>query len=569
MVAWRVLVLAAILVALNGCNRGPQPTDRGALDQGWDYPTRMEWWYTSQGSWIIPYDWFLALEQADSDELFRSDTNLERLRFITHPADPKWNPDGLPIGFVADYDVNTGDSHFGVTCAACHTGRLKFGNKQLIVEGAPAHADFSRFLIEMVQALQLTLDDDDKFARFGHSVLGSRETSTSLALLHEQLEKRTAELAHRVDVNLPTHPYGHARLDAFGNILNESSVFSINEPTNAKPSNTPVSYPVLWDTPHHDIVQWNGTAVNAGIGPYTRNVGEVVGVFGDLRISEVEVGGSKKLRFQHHVKIHNLERLETILTTLHSPKWPADILPAIDRKKARRGQKIYNAHCVGCHESIDRADPNRRIAAKLVPASEVGTDQLLAEHTGSRKSKTGILKGHPMLPVTKYIPNLGLVDAFGSEASSARVLAHGIIGILRNDLSSVKLVRGLPEYIHASKKNAYYDDCDPDVDGDKCLRPPRYKARPLNGIWSSAPFLHNGSVPSLRELLKKPSQRVKVFHVGSWKFDAVKVGFATDPLPATSEFDTSIPGNSNQGHDYGTHLSEDEKLDLIEYIKSL
>ncbi|MEI7997701.1 MAG: di-heme-cytochrome C peroxidase, partial [Methylococcaceae bacterium] len=102
-----------------------------------------------------------------------------------------------------------------------------------------------------------------------------------------------------------------------------------------------------------------------------------------------------------------------------------------------------------------------------------------------------------------------------------------------------------------------------------CLRPPSYKARPLNGIWASAPFLHNGSVPNLWEMLQKPDQRVTTFNVGSWEMDPVKVGFVTNAEPATSVFNTTLPGNSNKGHGYGSELSDTEKWDLIEYIKTL
>jgi mono/diheme cytochrome c family protein len=95
------------------------------LEQGWDQQTRMEWWYTSQGSRVLPYDWFMALEQPDSEELIHVNANLvDRLRFIGWPKDETWNPDGLPIGFVKDTDKKTGESFFGFTCAACHTGLI-------------------------------------------------------------------------------------------------------------------------------------------------------------------------------------------------------------------------------------------------------------------------------------------------------------------------------------------------------------------------------------------------------------------------------------------------------------
>jgi hypothetical protein len=94
-----------------------------------------------------------------------------------------------------------------------------------------------------------------------------------------------------------------------------------------------------------------------------------------------------------------------------------------------------------------------------------------------------------------------------------------------------------------------------------------YKARPLNGIWATAPYLHNGSVPSLAELLKRPAERVKSFHVGSQEYDPVKVGFKDDPNQPV--FDTTADGNSNAGHDYGGQLNDTERKDLLEYLKSL
>ena len=75
-------------------------------------------------------------------------------------------------------------------------------------------------------------------------------------------------------------------------------------------------------------------------------------------------------------------------------------------------------------------------------------------------------------------------------------------------------------------------------------------------------------MPNLWELLKKPEQRVTSFHVGSWEIDPVNVGYATDAGAATSELVTSVRGNSNLGHDYGTDLTA-EKRELIEYIKTL
>ena len=120
-----------------------------------------------------------------------------------------------------------------------------------------------------------------------------------------------------------------------------------------------------------------------------------------------------------------------------------------------------------------------------------------------------------------------------------------------------------------------------------------YKARPLNGIWATAPYLHNGSVPTLYDLLLPARLRNTVpagvpvpdpagplrperFTLGTRAFDPVKVGFAEGAPDSTLTFNVRdaagapIPGNSNAGHDYGNaSLSDEDRLNLLEYLKSL
>ena len=97
----------------------------------------------------------------------------------------------------------------------------------------------------------------------------------------------------------------------------------------------------------------------------------------------------------------------------------------------------------------------------------------------------------------------------------------------------------------------------------------KYKAAPLAGIWATAPYLHNGSVPNLYELLHSAQERPKTFFVGSSQFDPEKVGFRTEQALGTTLFDTSKPGNSNAGHDMYGDFSEEERWQLVEYLKSL
>jgi mono/diheme cytochrome c family protein len=99
-----------------------------------------------------------------------------------------------------------------------------------------------------------------------------------------------------------------------------------------------------------------------------------------------------------------------------------------------------------------------------------------------------------------------------------------------------------------------------------------YVSVPLDGIWLRAPYLHNGSVPTLRDLLKPPARRPTQFWRGSDRYDPQAVGFDTTSEEARQVgtfFDTGVPGNGNGGHIYGTDLTEDEKDALVEYLKTL
>ena len=99
-----------------------------------------------------------------------------------------------------------------------------------------------------------------------------------------------------------------------------------------------------------------------------------------------------------------------------------------------------------------------------------------------------------------------------------------------------------------------------------------YANQPLDGIWLRGPYLHNGSVPTLRDLLEPPERRPAVFFRGYDVFDHVRVGFVSDVPQADGRnffrFDTAVEGNGNGGHLYGVTLPESDKLAIVEYLKT-
>jgi hypothetical protein len=522
------------------------------LDQGWSDEVRELFWNTSQGSQIIPYDWFLVLEQADGAKPFRDDANVWKYRFLPgHKS--KLNPDGLPVGFDRDIDAG-GQSWIGMTCAACHTGRIDFKGKAMLVEGGPTMADFTSFQDALVDALTATSKDEAKFDRFARAVLKQSYSPLTVEELRRSLTSVIAERVARNNLNRPPHRDGFARLDAFGAIFNDVAAEDLLIPANAAKADAPVSYPFLWDTPQSERVEWNGTAINAGAGPLIRNTGEVLGVFGRLALDprNKKNGGTA---YSSSARLPNLIMLEDWVRTLEAPAWPNSILPAVDKQKAERGKAHYDATCAQCHTVIDPKRKDVTVPVTMVAIdgkygpNPVGTDPLMSMNALTRKADTGVLKGQPAL--------VRMGDPLPATAPTAYVVVNAVAGAIF-DQAFPGLDKQLMEWVVARNK------LPPTI--------PAYRARPLDGIWATAPYLHNGSVPNLYQMLLPPEQRVKQFHVGNVEFDPVQVGFSTEPAAdgASFLFDTAVPGNWNVGHDYSTRsLTDAQRWELIEYLKTL
>jgi mono/diheme cytochrome c family protein len=309
----------------------------------------------------------------------------------------------------------------------------------------------------------------------------------------------------------------------------------------------------------------------------------VLGVYGTVDIAPAH--GKWPNYPKSTAETKNLNALEQDLWALSSPLWPEKLIP-LDHSVAAAGKSLFEQHCASCHLPIDRTSPSRRIVAQM---RDVGTDSTLT-HNVTRVVKTGKLQGMPKM--------VNPLAVFGEQASVIDVLMNAVFGVYyahKGDFSLVPAVardeaRGtgkLPSLgalfealdgdakealagfhgVAALAKQAFQ------VSGNTQTAPTNlYKARPLNGIWATGPYLHNGSVPSLAELLKQDADRVKEFYVGSWVLDPVNVGItsvAEEGGVPMFLFSTSIVGNSNTGHNFGTTLTADQKKQLIEYLKSL
>ena len=121
----------------------------------------------SQGSAALSYDIYLNLELAGSQDLFRSDANSERLGLTIQSANPRTNPDALPVGVTKTVitEPQWKGTYAGLTCAACHNAQLNYKGKRIRIDGGVGAFDIMAYIKSLDDAMQATLADTAKFDR--------------------------------------------------------------------------------------------------------------------------------------------------------------------------------------------------------------------------------------------------------------------------------------------------------------------------------------------------------------------------------------------------------------------
>lgn len=613
---WGVgLASLAVVLGLNSCTWS-RASGSADLGQGWSQADRDTWYEQTQGSRLVPYWWSQALETADGQTLFFSTENMVRYGYLPPEATSKSK---LPVGFAIDKQVDDGfvnsalrwyvgqgnqEQWVGMNCSACHTAELDVAGKRVRVDGGPTLADFQTFIIDFDRALKATRADPAKFERFARAALrekAGQPVDTSRArdnrrLLGEALDTLIAwedrvALANRG--GQPEHPgpkFGPARLDAFGHIFNKVALFVKADGQTLNPSTAPVSYPFLWNISQTDRVQWNGIVRNQTLpipggkrfdyGALGRNAGEVTGVFGDIALRpDAGLGG-----YRSSVKVEQLVDLERVLARLRPPRWPLGPIDTGPNSLAAKGKTLFAQRCQNCHSHLDPADLTTRYPAKMslfragVPENTPpGTDPWMACNAYTYQIRTGRLQGTPAgllngPPLLEIEPTAKVLETVvkGELAGQKKALVSAAARAIFNAAPIARPERPgafVDPDVERARRLQICMTADSDILG--------YKGRPLTGIWATAPYLHNGSVPTLYDLLRAPGQRPKLFYVGTRRFDPRKVGYVADKAADNPfEFRTHdaagkpIPGNDNAGHDYG-RLEEDQIWALVEYMKTL
>ena len=590
----------------------------------------------------VPYDWFVALEQPrlwlfGEPPMMKDSEYLRRFGFIPSPksfeldaatlatygysaqdkadyavrafaydeAKFAGNPDGLPVGFARlenARDPVTGEKlpdQIGFTCAACHSGHLEYNGVSLRIDGAPAITDLGKFRAALGLAIAYTKFLPFRFDRFADRVLGPDHTAQQKADLKWRFDDLVARGRYMKSITDPVFAQnveeGFARLDALNRIGNQVFFEDLFDPggdnsdhnelaiANLAPITAPVNYPHIWDTPWFLWVQYDASIMQ----PMVRNAGEALGVRARVNLTNTVDDGATLYRSTVEVKeIFDLEQLlagdnpfegDRGFKGLWAPKWPQNLLGTIDDAKKERGRKLYVDHCQDCHLPAvndpsgafwdgDHWEPLYEGGQKYLKLTEKLVDHMRTDPAQAEVIVTRRVRVPAHLEIDPGALCNGQPSGVVTETSFAEALA---VVVEKTATKWYDAHDTSPE--ERARMNGHRPNC--------LQAKMIYKARPLDGIWATAPYLHNGSVPNLYGMLSPAAERPETFCLGSRLFDPERVGYSTECVSGAFKLDTTLPGNSNDGHEFkdgprakgvlGPTFSHEDRMALIEYLKSL
>lgn len=581
-------ILVATMFGMPAANADPIYVDQGSQ---WTPEARADFYIRDQGSRLIRLSWLQALKGKDGQP-FLADS-MSRYGFLPNPD----NGAGLPVGFHAS---GSGDAQLvGVTCSSCHTRQLEVAGKAYRVDGGPSMVDFQAFLGDLDKAVGDATASDTSFAAFAASVLQtSTPAAADVAALRQRVDAWHRRYHAWASATLPPAGWGLGRLDAVGIIFNRIAGTDLGPPPdmlipdNMRNAEAPVRYPFLWNSPVQNLADWGGFVLNGNnVLALSRNTGQALSFAG----FQPQHSFGPFFSYANSIDFDGLDRLEERLREMGPPRWPKDW--PINAALRDDGEKIFDRECGGCHGirfPFSLLKPSTWIAPSAwdTPVKNVGTDTRQFDELGW-KIKTGSMKGAGFpfvanrLQEEDYAVHMMFSAVVGSILEYKFWLAKGTIspdGFGTLPLGgSIRVASADPQPLSGSADTPKAaGGAEPAPDSltiepgtllERTLHRGAYEARVLQGIWAAAPYLHNGSVPTLVELLKPAAQRVSQFKLGT-KYDIDNVGLAatqdsSSPTRNVTGCDKLNSGDSNCGHEFGTKLSDQDKKALLEYLKTL
>lgn len=579
----RFLLIAALTLSQFGC--GFQPAEQPAVpeallktgvDQGnqWFRNTRAKFYSQDQGSRLMPLRWFAALKQ-ENGLPFMAD-NLSRYGYLRNNENAA---SSLPVGFTTNGPL--GNEAVGMNCAACHTREIVVGTNTYRIDGGPAIADFQSFLADLDKAIVRVVKTPQAFKEFTAAVLERDPSPADIALLKKDVKTWYLPFHTIVDRSLPNPAWGPSRLDAVSMIFNRLTGLDIGPasrlhiiPSNIKRADAPTRYPFLWNASIQDHTQWPGFAANGNnLLGLARNTGEVIGVFAAFTpIVDPNQALGIDYSSNNSSNTEGLWALEELIKKIGPPKfqWP------VDANLVKQGAEIFawpaaQGGCVECHGIKTGKDGLSGNIVWATPLQDVGTDSREYRVLTSVVN-TGLLAGRGIPGLTPKLKQYDLAfSVLGLTVEGTILQRLGTIaklGMAADDGSHPAALATSRSHTTADSLATAFQT--PSTAGNTV----RYEARVMQGIWAAAPYLHNGSVPTLADLLEPVGNRPTSFQIGPNYDPTGKVGLAVDQtkfpgFTLRTGCQDRDSGNSNCGHEFGTMLTQDQKKALLEYLKTL
>ena len=575
-----------------------------------------DYYHLSQGSEILPWALLTAIDVASPNSSRPFAENLRRYGLMPDPA----RDDGLAVGLSLSANAFTlGLEFVGVTCAACHVGEFRRNGKAVRVDGATNMLNLQLFYSEAIDAVT-ALKSGTKlwhalerlgrqdYERYGIAAPLVRPAILVYAAANAGLNwdkvKARLELIQVIgeakknrDPNHPTSGFG--RLDAFDGTRNfllarlrkedKDGKFEVDKDRLVK-LDAPVKFPPLWSRKTQAVTATDADPDQPGAFPpvwgfkdfdwlewtvdtdsvMERNVTETLGAGATVVLDPAKTAAL----FDNSIPIANMHRLEWLSYYIDPPKWPAELFGAIKPDLAAAGETIFKEKCADCHEYTDKdRTPGGLIRLRGFDLALAGTDATAALRISCPVADIGPLNV-PKRSFTAEQSELlkdcaGVTPGAAFEGNSfAAVVQAAVDGIKRKAFAAAGMTEAQQRNVEdlGRRKAIVWRDTLLDT------KPPDgpYAARPLYGVWAAAPYLHNGSVPTLHDLLSPPRQRPTAFPLGPREYDPVKLGFVVDVACSGEDclVDTSLIGSGNGGHTFGTDMSETDRMALIEYLKT-
>ncbi|MCC2615785.1 hypothetical protein LJ739_05995 [Aestuariibacter halophilus] len=566
------------------------------LNGGWSDEQRQTYYHTPQGTELLGlrYDWLVNLELPLSHERLASETNMRGWGFIVDPAQrpSARNPGNLPVGFSQHIDPISGEQKLDLGCAMCHTGELHYQGVALRVDGGQAMqsvptAKRGEFITTLAAASLETYFNPWKWSRFATRMVGQDDEAEGV-LRDEFWAYIKQMLGFMKGPGAPQwYPVeeGRGRTDAVGRIANVVFGYDLDVPDNYRKADAPASYPFVWDIWRFDWVQYTGFTNQA----MARNVGEALGVLAPIKLVDAQGNLIRGKDFgETLVDVDGMHCVEGVLRSLEPPRWPAEVLGNIDIERARQGKELFGDRCQHCHGPHTSAPYDWPVAAKAGdnPANQIDVNwqwdmagDISYDDKGNpvRKDWREQIWSIPWISTQTVGTDAKLANNFMDNTYDATKVLAGAPPVNAGNGLEVLLNRLVPTLYQRwsvpEQDIAEYDGMNVPF---RITNRRGYKARPLHGVWATPPFLHNGSVPTIYDLLSPLRARPSTFYVGNREYDPDKLGYRSIPGPGSFKHDTRIAGNHNTGHLFtdvqmpgriGKLLSEQERLALLEYLK--